>query len=169
MTDVVESALAGPERLAAAHDVVNRFTKYAAVGGLVPVLDLVAIGAVQLKLLERLSHLYNVKFSENLGKEVIGTIISAGTGWNLGNAALLGLSGYIRYVPVAGQLVGLAVMPAFAAASTAALGRIFLNHYEGGGTLLDIDVKSAREDLKKDFARAKRPPRDTGKTADATA
>ncbi len=162
MTEIVDSLPPGPERHAAAQEVVRRFTKYAAIGGLVPLVDLPAIAAVQLKMLEQLSHTYGLAFTDNLGKELVGTILGAGVSWNLGNALLMGVNQYIRFVPVAGQIFGLAVMPAFAAAATGTLGRIFVQHFESGGTLLDMDVTAAKSAIKSDFARAKRAPKSGG-------
>lgn len=157
MTEVISSTV-DTSRRDAASKIVARFSKYAAVGGLVPipVLDMAAVAGVQVKMLEHLSTHYGVPFMDNVGKEVVGAIIGAGASYNLANATLMGLSSYIRLVPVAGQLLGLAIMPAFAAASTAALGRLFIDHFESGGTLLDVDVEAARSAFKADFVRSKK-------------
>ncbi len=169
MAEPATTPPADSERLTAARGIVARFSKYAAVGGLVPVplVDMAAIAAVQVKMLEQLSNLYGVAFRENLGKEVIGTIIGVGTTYNFGNAALLGFNQYIRFVPVIGQLFGLAVVPAVAAATTNALGRVFVRHFESGGQLLDLDLGAAKEAFKADFARTRCAPAADAATASA--
>jgi uncharacterized protein (DUF697 family) len=155
MTEIVTDKLAVSETLPAAQQVVARFAKYAAIGGLVPipVLDMAAVAGVQLKMMEQLAAVYGLPFKENLAKELIGTIVGTGVTYNFGNAALMAFNQYIRFVPVAGQLFGLAIMPAFAAASTAALGQLFVRHFESGGKLMDVNLTEARKAFKADFGR----------------
>lgn len=160
MSEGTTNLLTGPERLVAAREVVGRFSKYAAVGGLIPlpVVDVAAVAAVQLKMLEQLSSVYGVSFKENLVKELIGTIVGVGASYNFGSAALMAFNQYIRFVPVAGQIFGLAIIPAFAAGATSALGHLFIHHFESGGEFLDLDVAEAKKAFKSDFARRGNPP-----------
>ena len=46
---------------------------------------------------------------------------------------------------------GQVVMPGFAAAVTWAMGRIFIQHFETGGTLLDFDADKMREHFQAEF------------------
>lgn len=168
MTEVISNS-ADLSLRDAATKIVSRFSKYAAVGGLVPipVLDMAAIAGVQVKMLEHLSTHYGVPFKDNVGKEVVGAIIGSGISYNLASATLMGLGSYIRLVPVAGQLLGLAIMPAFAAAATSALGRLFITHFESGGTLLNLDIEAARSTFKADFACSKKSKPVTEETESA--
>ena len=65
---------------------VDRFAIWSGVAGLVPipVVDLLAVGGLQVQMLRRLSQIYDVEFSENRGKAVIaalaGTMIPATSG-----------------------------------------------------------------------------------------
>ena len=46
-------------------------------------------------------------------------------------------------------------MPALSLAATQALGRVFAQHFETGGTLLDFDVETMRDYFRKEFEAAK--------------
>ena len=47
-------------------------------------------------------------------------------------------------------------MPAFNAAATYALGRVFIQHFECGGTILDLDPDKVREHFRREFEAAHR-------------
>lgn len=146
------------ERLAKADALVKYFSKWAAAGGLVPVpmLDFAAVAAVQLRMLEKLSELYGVTFRENLGKEMIATLVATALPYNVAAGTAVSFSAFIRFVPVIGQLFGIAILPAFAGASTFALGRVFIKHFESGGTFLDFDLGTAKAGFAEEVAAARR-------------
>ena len=76
-----------------ARKLVERFSLYSGVAGLlpVPVVDIAAVGGVQLQMLRRISQIYDVPFSKNRGKAIMasfaGTMIPASTG--LGVASMV--------------------------------------------------------------------------------
>src|SRR5262245_46688535 len=76
-TETAEMTDARRDELAT--NLVDRFSLYSGVAGLIPLpfVDLAAIGGVQLQMLRRLSEIYGVPFSENLGKSLIASL--AGT------------------------------------------------------------------------------------------
>jgi hypothetical protein len=45
-------------------------------------------------------------------------------------------------------------MPGFAAAVTWAMGRVFIQHFETGGTLLDFNAEKMRDYFKSEFEAA---------------
>src|ERR1700730_6274936 len=59
-----------------ASKMVNRFAMWSGAAGLVPVplVDVAAVGGIQLQMLRRLSQVYNVPFSENIGKSIIASL-----------------------------------------------------------------------------------------------
>src|SRR4051794_31686943 len=73
------------EREEAASQLVDRYSLWSGAAGLIPVplIDVVAVGGVQLQMLRKLSEMYGVPFTDNRGKSVIaslaGAIISAST------------------------------------------------------------------------------------------
>src|SRR5262245_27327795 len=132
----------GDRRLRAAK-VVDRFSFWSGVAGLLPVpfVDLAAVAAVQIQMLRVISRIYDVPFSENRGKALIaglfGTVIPVSTG--------VGMASVVKSIPIAGTAVGALVTPALAVAATYAIGRVFIQHFASGGTLLDFEPPNYRE------------------------
>lgn len=125
------------EKEAQATEKVKNHAMVAAGMGLIPVplLDVAAIAATQLKLLKTLADHYGVAFSENLGKSVIGALVG-GTAPGLATGTARSL---LKFIPGIGGMLGMITSPALAGASTYALGKVFIQHFESGGTLLDFD------------------------------
>ncbi len=145
--EAVAAGTSAPEtREALAAKLVDRFAVWSGVAGLVPVpvLDVVAVGGLQLQMLRRLSQIYDVPFTENRGKALIaalaGCMIPATSG--------IGAASAMKFVPVLGTLTAAFVMPALSAGATYAIGKAFIQHFESGGTLLDFNPPDYREFVK---------------------
>jgi uncharacterized protein (DUF697 family) len=129
-----------------ASKLVDRFAIWSGVAGLVPipVVDLLAVGGLQVQMLRRLSQIYDVEFSANRGKALIaalaGTMIPATSG--------MGAASALKGVPIAGMLAAAFVMPVLSAGATFAIGKAFIQHFESGGTLLDFNPPDYREFVK---------------------
>lgn len=152
MTDVI----AHPERTAnevRALEVVRTYVGWSAGAGLLPLpgLDLAAIIGVQLKMVQEMSAIYGVPFSHNLVKPLIVTLVSGGSTVLAGGAA----ASLIKAVPFVGSIAGMFAMPAVAAASTWATGKVFIRHFESGGTFLDFDPAKARAYYSEELAASK--------------
>jgi uncharacterized protein (DUF697 family) len=125
---------------------VDRFALWGGVAGLIPVplIDVVAVGGLQLQMLRRLSQIYDKPFSDNSGKAVIaslaGSMIPATSG--------IGAASVLKTVPVLGTIAASFVMPALSAGATYAVGKAFIQHFESGGTLLDFNPPDYREFIK---------------------
>ena len=147
-TEAMASASADvPEpRDQVASKLVDRFAIWSGVAGLVPlpVVDVLAVGGLQLQMLRRLSHIYNVEFSDNRGKALIaalaGSMIPATSG--------MGAASALKAVPVINILAAGFVMPVLSAGATYAIGKAFIQHFESGGTLLDFNPPDYREFVK---------------------
>ena len=66
------------------------------------------------------------------------------------SASVVGSS--FKIVPGPGTLIGSVSMAGFAAASTYAIGKVFVRHFEGGGSMFDFSADSIEQDLKNEFA-----------------
>ncbi len=122
-----------------------------------PLVDLVALSALQRKMLKALCELYGVEYSDHRLKLLIGALLSdAASVWVAGQAGTL-FGSLVKSVPVVGSLAGAALMPASTSASTYALGRVFARHFEAGGTLDDFDPKEMRGDYERQIAEAQAP------------
>lgn len=106
-----------------------------------PLLDLALLSGIQLKMLHGLSKVYGVEFSRNLGKAVIAALlgggISASLASNLGQA--IRVTSLTKGVPFYGAVAGGVAIAVLGGASTYAVGKVFIYHFETGGTLLDFD------------------------------
>jgi uncharacterized protein (DUF697 family) len=139
-TDVPE------QRDQVASKLVDRFAVWSGVAGLIPlpVVDVLAVGGLQLQMLRRLSQIYGVEFSQNRGKALIaalaGCMIPATSG--------MGAASALKAVPVVNILAAGFVMPVLSAGATYAIGKAFVQHFESGGTLLDFNPPDYREFVK---------------------
>jgi uncharacterized protein (DUF697 family) len=134
------------DREQTASKLVDRFAIWSGVAGLVPVpvVDVLAVGGLQVQMLRRLSQIYNVDFSENRGKALIaalaGCMIPATSG--------MGAASALKAIPVINILAAGFVMPVLSAGATFAIGKAFIQHFESGGTLLDFNPPDYREFVK---------------------
>jgi uncharacterized protein (DUF697 family) len=134
------------ERAEFAAKLVDRFAIWSGVAGLVPVpvVDVIAVGGLQLQMLRRLSQVFQVPFAENRGKSLIaslgGSLIPATSG--------LGAASALKAVPFVGWIAAGFVMPALSAGATYAIGKAFIQHFTSGGTLLDFNPPDYREFIK---------------------
>ena len=101
-----------------------------------PLLDIAAIMGVQLKMVKELADLYEIPFSENRGKSLISALLGGMTTHSL-NTGIAGSA--LKAIPVAGNILGFITMPVFSAATSYGLGRVFVQHFESGGTMLTLD------------------------------
>ncbi len=136
---------------------VDRFSVWAGAAGLIPLplLDVVTVAGVQLQMLRRLSEIYGVPFSENRGKSIIASI----AGSVIPASSTVGLASALKSIPGLGTAIGSAVMPLASAGATWVTGRVFIEHFASGGTLLDFNLPDYREFIKtqKEKWRAEHP------------
>lgn len=117
----------------------------------VPIADAALIGAVQVKLLAQLSKNYDVPFSKNAAKNAIGSLVGG-----LAPGLVAGAyGGLFRMVPVIGKYLTLATLPLFGAATTFALGKVFVQHFESGGTFLNFDPDATRKYFQEQYEKGK--------------
>lgn len=127
-----------------AGDIIERSMAWSAGAGFLPgpIVDLGAAAAIQLKMLQDISDLYEVPFSKDAGRKVLASLVGS-----FGAAQLLGTTAasFIKLFPGVGWAAGAAPVSLIAVASTYALGKVFVHHYEEGGTVLDFDAKHAKQ------------------------
>jgi uncharacterized protein (DUF697 family) len=141
------------DRTEAALKLVKSYMPWSAGAGIIPVpgIDLTALVAVQLRMLAKLAELYNVPFRDQAAKSVLGSLLGAVASGGLAG----GVASTFKAVPVIGTLVGALVLPALGAAATYAVGKVFITHFESGGTFLDLDPAKVQEHFRKEFEQAR--------------
>ena len=145
-TDPAAADMTASTRDELASHLVDRLSLWSGAAGLIPVplVDMAAVGGVQLHMLRRLSEIYGVPFSENRGKSILtslaGAVIPASTATT--TASLM------KSLPVIGTAVGALTMPVVSAGATWVIGKVFIQHFASGGTLLDFNPPDYREFIK---------------------
>ncbi len=134
--------------------IVKLYSKIAAAVGLVPggLLNFAAILAVQCIMVFKIAKTFN--HVENKGRirgaiiSLIGSAIPAGIGQGAGIA--------VASIPavITGTAIYFIATPILAYAMTQAVGKVFIMHFESGGTLLTFDPRAFGEHFLKEFKTA---------------
>lgn len=123
--------------------------------GLIPVpfLDLAAVSGVQLKMLAEVAKVYGVPFQEGRGKAVVGSLLGSIVPSTISYGAVGSL---LKAVPGVGTMAGTPSMVLFSGASAWALGKVFILHFESGGTFLNFDPDRVREHFMAEFEEGRK-------------
>jgi len=127
-----------------ANEIIKKSMYWAAGIGLLPfpLFDLAALVAVQMKMIRDISRLYGIAFKENRGRFFILSLIG---GLNVFSLSWLTWYGFRKLIPGISSLIGLASASAFGGATTYAVGKVFVQHFEMGGTLLNFNPDEVRK------------------------
>lgn len=117
----------------------------------IPAVDLIGITGSQLNMLKNLSSLYNQEFTKDLGKKSIASLVGGG----LSVPIAMGIFSLIKSIPLVGQTAGSISMGASGASLTYAVGKVFVQHFESGGTFLTFDSEKVREYFKSELEKGK--------------
>lgn len=133
-----------------ADSIIRNSIVFASGAGLipVPVVDLMAVTAVQIEMIRRLSNLYKVDFKETEGKATILALTSGGV-------ARLGGRMIAKMIPVIGSIVGGIATSAFSGAATYAVGEVFKRHFSEGGTFWILTGKALSTFTMKNLRKAR--------------
>jgi len=114
--------------------------------GLAPVavLDLVGLFAIQIELVSALAQKYDVPFSKERAKSLIGSLLGSALPVALGPAAF----SLLKAIPLIGMTAGAATMTIMGGSATYAVGRVFNRHFATGGNLIDMDAAKVKESFR---------------------
>lgn len=138
------------EKAQRANDIIKNHVGFAASAGLIPIpgADLAAVTAVQLNMLRQLAKQYDIKFMDNIGKNIITAIA--------GSSVARVAASLVKIIPGVGTVVGEMSMAAMSAASTYALGKMFARHFANGGTLDNFDLRSSKKVYEEELKNGKK-------------
>lgn len=138
------------QRDAEAEKLVDRFTLWSGGAGLIPIplVDIAAVGGVQIQMLRKLSEIYGVPFSENVGKSVLASLAGSLIPASAATTTAMGVTSALKLIPGVGTIIAAVTMPAFSAGATYLIGKVFIQHFASGGTLLDFNPPDYREFIK---------------------
>ncbi len=101
----------------------------------IPVLDVALLSSIQLKMLHSLADVYEVEFSDQLGKSLLAALV----GSTLPVSFSMSVIKIARFFSLYSFIIGSISASLFSSASTYALGKVFIQHFEMGGTLLNFN------------------------------
>jgi uncharacterized protein (DUF697 family) len=129
--------------------VIKQHVIWSVGAGLVPVplVDFVAVTAIQVDLIRQLCTLHGVGYEEATGKLWVGAL----TG---GAVARIGASA-IKAIPGIGSLIGGLSMSIASGASTWAVGQVVDKHLAGGGTMQNFNVDAAKRQYATEYEKGK--------------
>src|ERR1700745_2975406 len=108
------------ERDQVASKLVDRFSLWSGAAGLIPIplVDMPAVGGVQLQMLRRLSEIYGVPFSENRGKAIIASLAGSVIPASTATTSAIGVASALKTIPGVGTAIATCTMPLFSAGAT---------------------------------------------------
>lgn len=141
-------------KAAVANDIVNNNIALAMGAGLIPLpwVDFAAITAVQLKLGKELAQHYGVDYREDQVKGVVVALIGAYTSTA---AATTAGSMLAKTLPGFGSVIGIVTLPIVAGAITYAVGKVFVQHLESGGTFLGLNAPDVQAGFLREVEKGK--------------
>jgi uncharacterized protein (DUF697 family) len=99
-----------------------------------PLVDVGSLVALQVKMLTEIARVYEVPLERERARTLVMSTVG---GLAPQGVALTGIPALLKFIPVVGTLLGIAIMPAAAATSTLALAEIFIRHIETHGKIPD--------------------------------
>lgn len=140
-------------RLVKGENVIKNHVMVALSFGLVPLplLDVAVLTGNQVAMVRSLGAVYGQPFARSRAKASILSLI----GGSVPVLGVLGLSTGAKLIPGVGTLVGSGGIAVGGGVMTYAVGRVFLRHYESGGTLLTFDAVKARAQLRREILRGR--------------
>lgn len=142
------------EKESQARRIVTKYMWWSMGAGLVPipVWDLALITGIQLKMAKDLADHYEIPFSKDRVKLILSSLVGSMVP---GTIAYGPIGTMLKFIPIVGPFAGAVAMPVFAGASTYAVGKVFIQHFESGGTLLDFEPAKVREYFRQEFEKGK--------------
>jgi uncharacterized protein (DUF697 family) len=112
-----------------------------------PILDVVAVSAIQLNMYKELCMLYQSDYNEAFAKNIISAITGA-------TLAKIGAS-FLKSIPVIGTLLGGMPMVVLSGTSTYAMGQVFKKHLEIGEMMSAFSFENAQKIYDDAFSKGK--------------
>jgi uncharacterized protein (DUF697 family) len=131
-------------RASQAQQIVKRYALNSMVTGFIPIplVDMAALFGIQMKMLYDLAKQYEVPFSRNMVSSLVSAVLGGFIATTTAAPIAASLS---KSLPLLGQASGMISMATIGGAGTYAVGQIFIEHFESGGTFLDFNPDKMKE------------------------
>jgi len=152
----INSQESGLSRSDASNGLIKSSCAWAAASTLIPLsgADIAALAAVQANLVINISSLYGEKVEKYAVSGVIATLLGT---LLPAYAATYALTAAAKVIPIpgVGSLLSFPALAGSNAAATYAVGKVFVNHYENGGTFASFNPTASKDSLMSEFAAKK--------------
>lgn len=132
-----------------AHHIVIKYTSGAMTIAMVPIpaVDLAMVMGTQVKMVHSICNHYQQPFSHDAVKSVITSLVGS-----LAAVTTTGtITSAVKVIPIIGTAVGFVGGATLFGATTYAVGQIFVEHFESGGTFLDFNPEEMQEHFQQLF------------------
>jgi uncharacterized protein (DUF697 family) len=136
------------QRLRQAHAILARYRNWtiAAAAAPIPLADAALVSGVQIRMVSRLAKHYGVPFERVRVASLLSALFGGWTPYTI----TTGVAGAAaRLAPGVGTLIGIATSVGTSTLATETIGKMFIQHFEDGGTFLDFEPKKYRSSLDK--------------------
>lgn len=158
----VDTEIAAPDTAAAnayairheAKEIVSRYAVWSSAFSVlpVPIADVAGITGTQISMIVALSKLYGVPFSKTWIRSILGSIVGGVAPWAVTAGVV---STVFKSMPGIGLGVGFLGMAGLSNLATRTIGNLFIDHFEAGGDLSNVDTDAMRESLAEEMQKKK--------------
>ncbi len=134
----------------AGEDIVRSYVMWSLGAGILPmpIVNFAGLSVLQYNMLKKLCGVYGVQPDAARLKHIVAVLVG-GIAPGILAQSVFGL------IPFVGFAMTMSTLPVLSGGSTYALGRIFVNHLEAGGTVLDCNPAVMKQAFAKKYEEAK--------------
>ncbi|WP_193187613.1 YcjF family protein [Nisaea sediminum] len=137
-----------------AQAIVSKYAAWSSAFGVLPIpfADIAGISGTQVAMVVALCKLYGVKFSESWVRTILSAIAGGVAPWAVTSGVV---TTFLKSVPGWGLGVGFVGMAGLSNLATRTIGKLFIEHFEAGGTLSDVDTDAMKASLSDEMSKKK--------------
>ncbi|MDM8552191.1 DUF697 domain-containing protein [Desulfobacterales bacterium HSG2] len=107
----------------------------------VPIVDFMGLTGIQINMLRKIAGLYEVPFFKDAVKNILSSMIGGALPTAVSTPLAISM---FKVFPIMGQTAGIVAMPVAGGATTYAIGKVFVRHFDSGGTFLSFDSEKVK-------------------------
>ena len=107
----------------------------------IPVLDILAVSAIQLDMLKQLAKKYDVSFDDEAGKSIVSSLLGTTLGTTIGRTG----ASVVKAIPGLGTILGIGSQAVLSGITTFAIGYLFNQHFGNHKPLQDFKIEDVKE------------------------
>jgi uncharacterized protein (DUF697 family) len=139
-------------RRAQANAIVSKYAAWSSAFGVLPIpfADIAGISGTQVAMVVALCKHYDVPFSEKWVRAILSAIAGGVAPWAVTSGVV---STFLKGVPGWGLGVGFVGMAGLSNLASRTIGKLFIEHFESGGTLEDVDTAAMKASLSEEMKK----------------